>query len=79
MAEQQQRQQIIQTYQAMVDREKELVQRVADLQAQESEYRSVPRSGGADRPTRRAREGDPTRRHGSRRSARPRLRHRQAR
>ena len=44
MAEQQ-RQQIIQQYQAMVDREKELVQRVAELQAQESEYRRVPPGG----------------------------------
>jgi len=43
------KQQIIQQYQAMMDREKEMVQRVAELQAQESEYRSVSRAarGGA--------------------------------
>ena len=68
MAEQQQRQQIIQTYQAMVDREKELVQRVADLQAQESEYRFVPLGRAEPTDPRGARaKATPTRRHGSRR------------
>lgn len=41
MSSEAQKQQIIQQYQALMEREKELLARVAEMQGQESEYRFV--------------------------------------